>query len=143
MTCGVTDAERRELREVAGVHAPLGRYAHAVEYDGLVYVSGCGPFDETGNLVGGDDVAEQCRQTLANAERILAAAGTGPSRVIREHVYLIDIEDRFATRKVRDDFYGGSMPASTLIGVGCLVDPRMRVEIDMIAAVDRRKGKQQ
>lgn len=124
---------RVEYVTVPDVHRPLGRYAHAVRSGRLVFVSGCGPYDESGHLVGGNDVAEQCRQVLANARAILRAAGTTPARVIRETVYLVDVEDRFATRPVRDEFYGTVLPASTLVGVGSLTDPAMRVEIDLIA----------
>ena len=133
-------AAREEFVRVEGVHPPLGRYAHAVRYGRLIFISGCGPFDQEGRLVGVDDVATQCRQVLANARTILYAAGSSPARVVREAVYLIDVEDRFATRVVREEFYGSVLPSSTLVGVAALTDPAMRVEIDLVATAPRFRG---
>jgi 2-iminobutanoate/2-iminopropanoate deaminase len=125
---------REEFVTVPGVHAPMGRYAHAVRSGGVVYVSGCGPFDAEGRL-DGDDIAAQCRRVLRNAAAILAAAGSSPDRVVHETVYLADVSEASATRPVRAEFYGGVLPASTLVGAGGLTDGRMRVEIDLVATV--------
>ena len=120
---------------VPGVHDPIGRYVHAMVHNGLIYVSGCGPFDADGHLVGANDAAAQCRQTLENARRILERAGSSPAHVLKETVYLTDVECRFATRVERERFYGAQTPASTLIGVASLTHPEMLVEIDFVAAI--------
>lgn len=124
-----------KLPTVPGVHDPIGRYVHAMVYNGFIYVSGCGPFDAGGRLVGAGDVAAQCRQTLENARHILERAGSSPAHVLKETVYLTDIECRFATRVERARFYGAHTPASTLIGVASLTHPDMIVEMDFVAAV--------
>jgi 2-iminobutanoate/2-iminopropanoate deaminase len=124
-----------KIAAVPGVHKPIGRYVHAMIHNGIIYVSGCGPFDATEQLVGAGDVATQCRQTLANAKRILEQAGSSPAHVLRETVYLTDVESRFATRIEREAFYGAHTPASTLIGVASLTHPDMVIEMDFIAAV--------
>jgi 2-iminobutanoate/2-iminopropanoate deaminase len=123
------------LPTVPGVHDPIGRYVHAMVHNGLIFVSGCGPFDASGLLVGAGDVAAQCRQTLDNARRILERAGSSPEHVLKETVYLTDIECRFAARIERERFYGAHTPASTLIGVASLTHPEMIVEMDFVAAV--------
>jgi 2-iminobutanoate/2-iminopropanoate deaminase len=124
-----------KLPTVPGVHDPIGRYVHAMVHNSLIYVSGCGPFDAGGLLVGAGDVAAQCRQTLENARRILERAGSSPAHVLKETVYLTDVESRFATRVERERFYGAHRPASTLIGVASLTHPDMIVEMDFVAAV--------
>jgi 2-iminobutanoate/2-iminopropanoate deaminase len=124
-----------KLPTVPGVHDPLGRYVHAMVHNGLVYVSGCGPFDAGGRLIGTGDVTAQCRQTLENARRILERAGSSPEHVLKETVYLTDIECRFVTRVERERFYGAHTPASTLIGVASLTHTDMMVEMDFVAAV--------
>lgn len=123
------------IADIGGVHQPLGRYVHAMIHGDIVYVSGCGPFDEQGRLVGAGDPAVQCRQVLVNARRILEQAGSSPAAVLKETVYLTDVEDRFATRAERENFYGDHVPASTLIGVQELTDPEMLVEMDLVATV--------
>lgn len=123
------------ISHVDGVHAPAGRYVHALVHDGIAYVSGIGAFDEHLEVVGKSDPAAQTRQILENAERILASVGSSLTKVLKETVYLIDVEDRFATRPVRDELYQGHVPASTLVGAGSLTHPDMLIEMDFIAAL--------
>jgi len=62
-------------------------------------------------------------------------AGSSPAQVLKETVYLTNIEARFATRLERERFYGAHTPASTLVGVASLTHPDMIVEMDFIATV--------
>jgi len=125
-------AIREEVR-VPAIHAPVGRYAHAVRHRDLLFVSGCGPFDREAQLIGAGDVVAQTRQVLENVGAILEAAGMSFVNVIKETVYLTDIEDRYATRAVREHFYGPTLPASTLIEISRCVVPDMKIEIDVVA----------
>ena len=73
-------ARREELR-VDGQSEPISHYTDAVRFGDVLFVSRIAPFDEAGNVVGGDDVVEQTRQVLENIAGILAAAGaTLPTR---------------------------------------------------------------
>jgi enamine deaminase RidA (YjgF/YER057c/UK114 family) len=121
------------LSHVDRVPDPAGRYVHALVYDGLVYVSGIGAFDEEGRIVGPRDPAAQTRQVLENAQRILSEVGSSLTEVLKETVYLTDVEDRMATRPVREELYRGHVPASTLVGVASLTHPEMLVEMDFVA----------
>ncbi|HSN17319.1 MAG TPA: RidA family protein [Gammaproteobacteria bacterium] len=56
-------------------------YSQAVKAAGLVFVSGQGPFDASGALVG-DSIQEQTRQCLRNMQTILEAAGSSLDRVV-------------------------------------------------------------
>ena len=56
-------------------------YSQAVKAAGLVFVSGQGPFDASGALVG-DSIQEQTRQCLRNVQTILEAAGSSLDRVV-------------------------------------------------------------
>ena len=60
---------RREEIDVPGQAAPISHYAHAVRADGpLLFVSGIVPVDERGDLVGGDDVAEQVEGAVGHVD---------------------------------------------------------------------------
>ena len=48
-------------------------------------------------------------------------------------MYLTDIADRAAINPVRQEVFGATRPASTLVEVGALVTPGARVEIDAVA----------
>jgi 2-iminobutanoate/2-iminopropanoate deaminase len=129
-------AIREEFR-VAGLPEPISHYTDAVRVGDLLFISGCGPFSATGELVGADDVAAQARQTLENVGTILAAAGASFADVASVTVYLTDIDDRPNINPVRQEFFGSARPASTLVEVSALASPDMKLEIQAVAAIPR------
>lgn len=127
-----TSAEAVPIVASEALGEPLGRYVHGMQVDRHLFVSGMAPLDSNGQLVS-DDVGEQTRATLENMKAVLDAAGFSFSHIVKETVYLTDVNDRFATHQVRDSFYGDHVPASTLIGVKELAVPGMKIEIDAVA----------
>jgi 2-iminobutanoate/2-iminopropanoate deaminase len=121
----------REL-DVEGLAAPISHYADAVLAGDTLYISGIVPVDEQGNVVG-DDVVAQARQVFALMGRVLAAAGGTPGDVAKVTVYLLDIDDRPRINPVREAFFGGSRPASTLVEVSRLAVPGARLEVEAVA----------
>jgi 2-iminobutanoate/2-iminopropanoate deaminase len=125
----------REEYRVKGLSEPISHYTDAVRFGDLLFISGVAPLDEAGKLVGGDDAAAQTRQIFRNMEKILAAAGAGFADVLRVTVYLTEIADRARINPVRQEYFGATRPASTLIGVAALAVPGMKVEIEAIAGL--------
>jgi enamine deaminase RidA (YjgF/YER057c/UK114 family) len=116
--------------------APPG-YAHAVRAGSLVHTAGAVPMDADGNLVGEGDVEAQTRQTLANLEVQLAAAGANPADVVKTVVYVAGErrEDLQAVWEiVRASAFDGA--ASTLLGVSYLGYTGQLVEIEAVAVLD-------
>lgn len=124
---------RKEYR-VAGLPEPMSHYTDAVRAGGLLFVSGCIPVDESGRLVGGDDVTAQARQVFANVGRVLEAAGAGFDDVVKVTVYLTDIDDRPRINPVRREVFGEARPASTLVEVSRLALPGALLEVDAVAS---------
>ena len=122
---------RRELT-IDGLAPPISHYADAVVADGILYISGVVPIDADGNVVG-DDAVAQTRQVFANIGLVLAAAGAQPADIVKVTVYLLDIDDRPRINPVREEFFGDSRPASTLVEVSRLAVLGARVEIEAIA----------
>jgi 2-iminobutanoate/2-iminopropanoate deaminase len=117
---------------VDGLAPPISHYADAVAAGDTLYISGIVPIDAEGNVVG-DDVVVQTRQVFANMRLVLAAAGAQPSDVVKVTVYLLDVDDRPRINPVRQEFFGDTRPASTLVEVSRLAVPGARVEIEAIA----------
>jgi 2-iminobutanoate/2-iminopropanoate deaminase len=128
-------SEREEIR-VAGLAEPISHFTDAVRAGNLLFVSGFVPVDGDGRLVGGDDVVAQVRQVFANLGAVLAAAGATFADVVKVTVYLTDIADRARINPVRQEVFGDTRPASTLVEVSALVVPGAKVEIDAVALVD-------
>jgi reactive intermediate/imine deaminase len=126
---------RREEIRVPGQPEPISHYTDAVRAGELLFVSGCVPVDGEGRLVGGDDVVAQARQVLANIEAVLTAAGATFADVVKVTVYLTDIADRAAINPVRQEVFGATRPASTLVEVSALAIPGAKLELDAVALI--------
>jgi 2-iminobutanoate/2-iminopropanoate deaminase len=125
----------REEFRVKGLNEPVSHYTDAVRWGDLLFISGLAPLDEAGRLVGDEDAAAQARQIFRNMAKILEAAGGRFEDVLRVTVYLTDIADRPKINPVRQEFFGATRPASTLVEVSALVVPGMKVEIEAIAGL--------
>jgi 2-iminobutanoate/2-iminopropanoate deaminase len=125
---------REEIR-VPGQPEPISHYTDAVRAGELLFVSGCVPVDADGRLVGDDDVVAQARQTLANVGAVLGAAGSSFADVVKVTIYLTDVDDRAKINPVRQEFFGETRPASTLVEVSGLAIPGARIEVEAVALV--------
>jgi 2-iminobutanoate/2-iminopropanoate deaminase len=123
---------REEIR-VPALAEPISHYTDAVRAGDLLFVSGCVPVDEAGRLVGAGDVVAQARQALANVRAVLAAAGAGLEDVVKVTVFLTDVGDRAAVNTVREELFGATRPASTLVEVARLAVDGARIEIEAVA----------
>jgi reactive intermediate/imine deaminase len=100
-----------------------------------LFISGVVPVDENRALVGGDDVVEQARSVFENMRAILAAAGCTFADVVKVTVFLTDIADRPLVNPVRQEVFGDTRPASTLVEVSALVIPGARIEVEAVALI--------
>ena len=100
-------------------------------------LSGHVPIDAAGNLVVGD-FESQLTAVFDNIGRTLAAAGTDFASVARFTIYVTDYSPDMVAilKRVRANYIRMDRPpASALIAVAALYDPRVRVEIDALAVV--------
>ena len=113
----------------------VGPYSHAVESDGLIFLSGQTPIDSaSGTLVEGG-IQPQTRQCFANLFGVLLAAGLTPDAVQKVNVFLTDMANFAAMNEVYREQFSEPYPARTTIGVAALPLGAM-VEIEMIARRD-------
>lgn len=103
----------------------------------LLVLSGHVPVDAAGNLVTGD-FETQLTAVFENIGRTLSAAGAGFDSVARFTIYVTEYDPSMLVilRRVRGRFISETTPpASALVAVAALYDPRVRVEIDALAVV--------
>lgn len=124
-------SRRTELR-VPVLAEPISHYTDAVRAGDLLFVSGCVPVDGEGALVPGDVVA-QARQVFTNVGAILVAAGATFADVVKVTVFLTDVDDRAAVNTVRQEVFGETRPASTLVEVSRLAIAGARIEVEAVA----------
>jgi 2-iminobutanoate/2-iminopropanoate deaminase len=132
------ETSRRVEYRVAGQAEPISHFTDAVAAGGLLFVSGIVPVDKSRELVGGDDVVVQARQVFANMGEVLAAAGCSFADVVKVTVFLTDVSDRPLVNPVRQEVFGDTRPASTLVEVSALVIPGARIEVEAVAVLPAR-----
>jgi 2-iminobutanoate/2-iminopropanoate deaminase len=130
----VTGSRRREFR-VDGQAEPISHFTDAVQAGELLFVSGIVPVDESRSLVGNDDVVAQARCVFENMRQVLAAAGCTFADVVKVTVFLTEIADRPLVNPVRQEVFGETRPASTLVEVPALVIPGAKIEVECIALI--------
>ena len=131
---------REEIR-VDGLAEPISHFTDAVRAGGFLFVSGIVAVDGHGRLVGGDDVVAQARQVFANMRAVLAAGGCGFGDVVKLTVFLTDVNDRPLVNPVRQQVFGDTRPASTLVEVPRLAVEGAKIEIECVALVPSERGK--
>jgi len=110
------------FEEVAG-------YSRAVVDGRWVFVAGTSGF-ANGQIA--EDVVEQAEQAFATIAEALAKADATLADVVRVVVYLTDAADFQRVAPVCGTHFKGIRPANSTIICG-LVDPRMKVEIEVTA----------
>ena len=116
------------------IGAPLGPYSHGIAVGGFLHLAGQVAVDVDGNLVGEKDFEAQVQQAYRNVEAVLKAAGTDFSRVVKMTVYLTDMKNLSTASRVRQEFCPpGQFPASTVVQISQLADPRWLIEVEAVA----------
>ncbi|HET6367072.1 MAG TPA: RidA family protein [Pseudomonadales bacterium] len=117
----------------------LGMYSHGmVAPAGEIVVVAGQVGTDGGRVVGPGDVVAQTRQTFANIEKVLRAAGCGMRDVVRFQTFLTYASDIDPFMRARREVFAGYFPdgvypPNTLLVVSRLVQPELLVEIEAMA----------
>jgi endoribonuclease L-PSP, putative len=110
----------------------VGPYSHAIESDGLVFLSGQTPIDpQTGQLIS-NEIKGQTRQAFKSLFSVLGAAGLTGDDVQKVNVYLTDMKNFKDMNEEYAKHFSEPYPARTTIGVKELPLGAL-VEIEMVA----------
>lgn len=115
---------------------PVVGYSRAVRVGPHVHVAGTTAVDASGTLIGLDDAYAQTAFILKKIETALQEAGASMSQVVRTRMFVTDISRFEEIGRAHGEVFHEVRPASTMVEVKALVDPRMLIEIEADAYVD-------
>ena len=121
---------RRLISSGSTFEAEAG-YSRAVVDGEWVFVAGTTGFDYAAMTIV-EDPAEQARQAFRNITAALTEAGASLADIVRVRYYVPDIADWPKIVPVLGEVFGTIRPAATALVCG-LVDPRMKIEIEVTA----------
>jgi enamine deaminase RidA (YjgF/YER057c/UK114 family) len=107
---------------------PRGHKSDAVICNGMVFVSGMGPVNNSA------DIQTQTQEVLGKIDGVLEEAGSDRSRIVSASIWLADIDDYAAFNAVWNDWVvDGRQPTRACIQATLAV--RGAVEVAVIAAL--------
>jgi enamine deaminase RidA (YjgF/YER057c/UK114 family) len=128
-------AGRRRISSGGPWEAAVG-YSRAIVVGDRALVSGTTDAGPDGRSLHPGDAAGQARASFAIAARALEQAGLTLDDVVRTRMYLVDRADIPAVTAVHGELFGRARPAATLVLVAGLIDPTLRVEVEVEAIRD-------
>lgn len=120
------------------VAPPIGAYSNAMRVRGapdLLFLSGLVALDADGAVVGAGDISRQTEVVLDSMTALVEAAGGSLADVVKVTLYITDMGLFDAIHEVRRRYFTPPYPASTMVEVSALVDPRLLIEIEAVAAL--------
>jgi enamine deaminase RidA (YjgF/YER057c/UK114 family) len=115
-------------------------YVRAIRAGDAIYVSGTTAVDDAGEVVGGTSSYDQARFALTKAVRALGSLGGQVEDVVRTRWFVTKIDDWEEIGRAHREVFREAPPASTMVGVSRLVDPRLLVEVEIDAVVDSARA---
>ena len=132
-------AEMSDVRRhgSGGPFEDLVGYSRVVRAGDYAFVSGCTSVAD-GEVVHAGDPAAQARQAIENLRSALARVGGTLADVVRTRMFVTDIGRWEEFGLVHGEAFGEIRPASTMVEVSALIDPRMLIEIEADAYLGGR-----
>jgi 2-iminobutanoate/2-iminopropanoate deaminase len=91
--------------------------------------------DANGNMVGEGDIKLQTETVLDHVKTVVEEAGGGMEDIVKVTVFIADMGLYDEIHEVRRRYFEEPFPASSMVEVSALIDPRLLIEIEAIAVV--------
>jgi enamine deaminase RidA (YjgF/YER057c/UK114 family) len=125
--------DRQRVSSGSKYEASIG-FSRALRVGRNVYVSGTAPIWPDGSC--DPDPEIQARRCLEIILEALAGAGATARHVVRTRMFLTDPGYADAVSRAHGAVFGEVRPASTMVVIVGMLDPRWKVEIEADAVMD-------
>jgi len=123
-----------ELSNPERMAPPVGSYSHVARVPlpgaDLLVISG-----QLATNLDNDDLLVQTEECMEQLRYAVESFGGTMANIIKLTTFVTRIERRPELGALRKRYFGESFPASTLVQVAALVDPRALVEIEALAVI--------
>ncbi|KAH8173609.1 endoribonuclease l-PSP domain-containing protein [Sarocladium implicatum] len=119
--------------------APAGPFSHSLIIPAghnIIFTAGqIGTIDRDGTIP--DSYEEQVEAAISNLRDVLAASGARPSDIVKLTYFIADydVNRRLVHINALQKLLAGHKPATSLVGVPRLANPKIKFEIEAVAAV--------
>jgi len=107
-------------------------YSRAVAAGDYIFVTGSTSVSH-GEVVHEGNAGAQLTQAIANVEAALVKLGADLTDVVRTRMFVTDITRWPEIGEAHREAFGDVMPATSMVQVAALIDPRLLVEIEAVA----------
>src|SRR6185437_10614615 len=107
-------------------------YSRAVAAGDFIFVSGCTSIVD-GEVAHDGDLTKQAEQAILIAGQALAGLGASLADVVQTRIYVTDITRWREAAQAHRLAFADVAPAATMVQVAALIDPRLLVEVEVVA----------
>ncbi len=122
---------RRKVSSGAPWESVVG-YSRAVAAGDNIWVTGCTSLVD-GEVVHEGDPYAQTAQAIRNVSWALGQLDSSLEDVVRTRIFVTDISRWEEYGRAHGEAFGAIMPATSMVQVSALIDPRMMVEVEAVA----------
>jgi enamine deaminase RidA (YjgF/YER057c/UK114 family) len=122
---------RRKVASGAPWESVVG-YSRAVAAGDNIWVTGCTSIID-GEVVHEGDPYAQTAQAIRNVAWALGQLDSSLEDVVRTRIFVTDISRWEEYGRAHGEAFGDVMPATSMVQVSALIDPRMMVEVEAVA----------
>jgi enamine deaminase RidA (YjgF/YER057c/UK114 family) len=101
----------------------------------LLYIAGQVDYNAEGTCAHPGDFAAQAKAVLGMVKAQVEAGGGTMASIVKVNTYVTDMRHRPEYARIRGEFFGPKMPASTMVAVTALADPDYLIEIEAVAVL--------
>lgn len=114
-------------------------YSRLVKVDNQIFITGTVAVDENGNVVGENNAYEQTKFIIKKIKNILNQVGADLDNVVRTRMFVTDISKWEEIGRAHREYFHSIKPATTMVEVSKLIDPKFLIEIEFDAVLEKEK----
>lgn len=105
-------------------------YCRALRADNQIFVTGTAPVAEDGSVFAPDDGYAQAKRCFEIIAKALDSLGADLSCIVRTRMFVTDISRWEEYGRAHQEFFGAHPPATTMVEVKSLIEPKMLIEVE-------------